>query len=160
MEGLKLRNLKRPASIFLCAGIIFGVAALIVYLLTGVNEFNPELSPAVIGFLIAAMVLGACMLVLRLLGIDQVTYLKPHFNLFGYGAYLLALFAFMYYAASQVNYVVNVIVAIDGTTISAAFVLTMAFLLLTFAAFLVSAIMLGRENLAPKGEIVYENERV
>ena len=136
--------------LLLCVGILIQVVALIIYVLTGVDEFNSTLSTPVLIFSIASMVLGLVLLVLRLFGIDESRFLVGNYDLLVIIAYLLALFAFMFYIISKVNYITNVLVSIDGTKISFVFVLTIVVFLLSFVAFLVSGIMY--KKLAPKVE--------
>ena len=54
--------------------------------------------------------------------------------------YLFALLAFMFYVTTQVNYLANVMVSIDGTTISASFIFTFLFYLIGFVLILISGI--------------------
>ena len=68
-----------------------------------------------------------------------------------YSGYLLALMGFLYYIVSQVNYLANVFVAIDGTTISFPFILTAGSFLLAFVFMLLSGI-LGKKDADKQGE--------
>ena len=110
----------------LCALMLY-VAALIGYLLTGRNEFNTVLSLKVVIPLAAAIALSLAM-VIR--GVKMVKYLL----------YLCGLYAWAEYIVTQVNYIANVFVAIDGTTFSVGFLLTLAAGLLAWIMALSSAI--------------------
>ena len=59
----------------------------------------------------------------------------------------------MFFIVSQVNYLTNVLVSIDGTKISFAFVFTAATMLISSALYLVSAILYKNIN---KAEVVVE----
>ena len=69
-----------------------------------------------------------------------------------------ALFAFMFFVISKVNYITNVIVSIDGTKISFIFVFTVIVFLLSFVLFLVSGIMY--KGLAKKEEKEGESNEI
>ena len=127
--------------LFLGVAILIQVLALIIYNATGVDEFNDTLSQEVIIFSIISIALGAILLLLRLFGFDEAKILLGNFDVFIVLNYILALFAFMFFVISKVNYIINVIVSIDGTKLSFAFVFTIIVFLLSFALFLTSGIM-------------------
>lgn len=141
MKNFSIKRLLNLPMLFLGLGIIIQVIALIVYNATGIDEFNDTLSKEVITFGIIVIALGAILLILRLFGFDEFKYFFGNYDLFIIIAYILGLFAFMFYIISKVNYITNVLVSIDGTKISFIFVFTIILFLLSFVSFLVSGIM-------------------
>lgn len=136
MEKLKrFFAAKGLTTCFLAASVLCTVVALAVYAAAGSNQFVPDLSGGVIACLIVALIVGALSLVLEVKMVKYVVYLL------GFSAWLL-------YLTSQINYITNVFVAIDGTRFSAAFVVITAFGALAWICALVSAI-LQREDLVP-----------
>ena len=136
--------------LFLGIAVLIQVLSLIIYNATGIDEFNDTLSKEVIIFSIISIALGVILLLVRLFGFDEAKILLGNFDVFIVLNYILALFAFMFFVISKVNYITNVIVSIDGTKISFIFVFTVIVFLLSFALFLVSGIMYKR--LAKKEE--------
>ena len=98
------------------------------------------------------------LLLVRLFGFDEAKILLGNFDVFIVLDYILALFAFMFFIISKVNYITNVIVSIDGTKISFIFVFTVIVFLLSFALFLVSGIMY--KGLAKKAEKEGKNNEI
>ena len=141
MKEFSFKRLINLPMLFLGVAILIQVLALIIYNATGVDEFNDTLSQEVIIFSIISIALGAILLLLRLFGFDEARFLLGNFDVFIVLNYILALFAFMFFAISKVNYIINVIVSIDGTKLSFAFVFTIIVFLLSFALFLTSGIM-------------------
>ena len=141
MKKFSFKRLLNLPMLFLGLGLLIQVIALIIYSATGVDEFNDALSKEVIIFGVIVIVLGAILLVLRLFGLDEIKFLFGNFDVFIVINYILALFAFMFYIISKVNYITNVIVSIDGTKISFIFILTVVVYLLSFVSFLISGIM-------------------
>lgn len=158
MKNFSFKRLLNLPMLFLGLGIIIQVIALIVYNATGIDEFNDTLSKEVITFGVIVIVLGAILLVLRLFGFDEAKILLGNFDVFIVLNYILALFAFMFFIISKVNYITNVIVSIDGTKISFIFVFTVIVFLLSFVLFLVSGIMYKR--LAKKAEKEGESNEI
>lgn len=118
---------------FICA-----VVTLILYVTMGKNEFNTELSGKVIAFyciIIAASVFLCVM---------EIRYGK-------FIVYLLGLVAWLEYFVTQINYIANVFTAIDGSTFSVAFIMTVIFGALVWLAALVSAI-LQKKNIIFKAQ--------
>lgn len=141
MKNLSIKRLINLPILFLSAGILIQVAALIVYIATGVDEFNSSLSTPVLIFSIASICLGLVLLVLRLFGLDEAQFFLGNYDLFIVISYLLALFAFMFYIISRVNYITNIFVSIDGTKVSFVFVLTVLVFLVSFVLFLLAGLM-------------------
>ena len=144
--------------LFLGIAILIQVLALIIYNATGVDEFNDTLSKEVIIFSIISIALGVILLLVRLFGFDETKILLGNFDVFIVLDYILALFAFMFFIISKVNYITNVIVSIDGTKISFIFVFTVIVFLLSFALFLVSGIMY--KGLVKKAEKEGKNNEI
>lgn len=114
-------------------------AAALLYQKTGVTEFSPALYPTALYTAWGAASLSVISLALNW---------KP----VKYGAYLLALYSFIQYIASQATYIVNVFVSIDGTTFSSGMIATAAAYLLAIVISLIAAItahwMPGRKERA------------
>ena len=108
--------------------LVLGVLAYVLYAKNGITEFNPALSQKAIIAVFAGAVLCAVSLVYEL---RPVKYL----------AYLVYLYAFMAFLNSQITYIVNVFVSIDGSTFSAGFLLTAVSFLLAAILALVSAVL-------------------
>ena len=85
--------------------IAFCIAALCLYRENGVTSFNPELNTGAIAYVAVCLALCALSLVVDF---------KP----IRYVAYLFCLYAFMWFIYSQVTYIANIFVAIDGYTFS------------------------------------------
>ena len=144
--------------LFLGIAVLIQVLSLIIYNATGIDEFNDTLSKEVIIFSIISISLGVILLLVRLFGFDEAKILLGNFDVFIVLDYILALFAFMFFVISKVNYITNVIVSIDGTKISFIFVFTVIVFLLSFALFLVSGIMY--KGLAKKEEKEDESNEI
>lgn len=95
----------------LLGSLLLTVIALVMYLSKGTNEFTTTLSARVIAGLGAAA------------GLDVLMLLRP-VRMGKYAVYVCGLYAWLAYLSSQVYYIVNVFVAIDGTSFSAAFLVT------------------------------------
>lgn len=108
--------------------ILFCIAAVCPYSRTGVTSFNPELNKNAIAYVVAGLALCAVSLVVDF---------KP----IRYIAYLFCLYAFMWFIFSQVTYIANVFVAIDGYTFTGGFIATAVMYVLSFAFTLFSAIL-------------------
>ena len=119
----------RGAGYFLALpALLLGVLAYVLYAKNGITEFNPTLSQkAIIAVFVGA---GLC-------AVSLVFAYKP----VKYLAYLAYLYAFLAFLNSQITYIVNVFVSIDGSTFSAGFLLTAASFLLAMLLALVSAIL-------------------
>ena len=150
MKKFSFKRLINLPMLFLGIAVLIQVLSLIIYNATGIDEFNDTLSKEVIIFSIISIALGVILLLVRLFGFDEAKILLGNFDVFIVLNYILALFAFMFFVISKVNYITNVIVSIDGTKISFIFVFTVIVFLLSFALFLVSGIMYKR--LAKKEE--------
>ena len=158
MKKFSFKRLINLPMLFLGIAILIQVLALIIYNATGVDEFNDTLSKEVIIFSIISIALGVILLLVRLFGFDEAKILLGNFDVFIVLDYILALFAFMFFIISKVNYITNVIVSIDGTKISFIFVFTVIVFLLSFALFLVSGIMY--KGLAKKAEKEGKNNEI
>ena len=115
------------------AALVLGFVALGLYYNNGINEFTTKLNGSVIAGIWAAAAL--CVVALA---VD----IKP----LRYISYFLYLYAFMGFIYSQVNYIANVFVAIDGNTFTAGFIATAVCLVLAFGIRLAAAIT---TNVAP-----------
>lgn len=88
-----------------------------LYCRHGITQFQPALSQTVIVCCLMAAGLGAVTLVF------DCKYVR-------FVAYLVALYGFIMFIDSQVTYIVNVLVSIDGNSFSGGFISTAATLLL------------------------------
>ena len=121
------------------------VAAICLYAANGVTAFSPKLEARAIVY--AAISLAVCLATL-------VVDFKP----LKYVAYLLGLYAFMWFVYSQVTYIANVFVAIDGYAFSAGFVATLVCYVAAAVVALVSAITDKWQPWAKQVEVVVTNE--
>ena len=112
---------------------ICAAAAALLYQNTGVTEFSPALYPSALYTAWAAAALSLISLALNW---------KP----LKYAAYLLALYSFIQYIASQATYIVNVFVSIDGTTFSSGMIATAAAYVLAIVIGLIAAITAHRKE--------------
>ena len=108
--------------------IAFCIAALCLYRENGVTSFNPELNTGAIAYVAVCLALCALSLVVDF---------KP----IRYVAYLFCLYAFLWFIYSQVTYIANVFVAIDGYTFTAGFIATAVMYVLSFVFTLIAAIL-------------------
>lgn len=107
--------------------LALGFAALALYHENGINEFCTELKSSVmVGLWFAAAV---CVIAFFF---DSKT--------LRYISYLLYLFSFLGFIGSQVNYIANVMVSIDGTSFSSGFVATAVCFVLAIVFMLAAAI--------------------
>ena len=131
----RLKNMMAGKGIgyyLLVPAIACGIAAVLMYRKTGITQFNPELSTAAI--VCGWVAVGLCVFSL-------VLELKP----VKYAAYLLFLFAFLAYVKSQITYIANVFVSIDGNTFTGGFIATVVlFLVATVLALLAGALTTWR----------------
>ena len=158
MVKFDIKRILNPSMLLLAGAILIQIVALIIYTQTGVNEFNETLSNEVLLFSIINLVFGLLILLVRLLSIDDINFLQGSFDVFIALNYIIALFTFMFYIISQVNYLANVFVSIDGTKISPTFVLTALTILLSFVLYLVSS-LLYKKIRNEKPEIVIEGAK-
>lgn len=108
--------------------LIFCIIALSLYTQNGVTSFNPELNASAIAYISVCIALCVISLVVD-------------FRPIKYIAYLLCLYAFMWFIYSQVTYIANVFVAIDGYTFTGGFIATTVFYVLSFVFVLLSAVL-------------------
>lgn len=117
----KLRNYFAGRSVgyyLTLPALIFAVLAACLYSATGVTEFNPELNQTAIICLIVGAVVGAVSMAVDLLPLSwSGDIVKP----LRYVSFLVILYADMQFILSQVTYIANVMVAIDGNTFTPGF---------------------------------------
>lgn len=138
-------RIKDSSVILLLVSMLFQLVSLILYGATGLTEFTAELSSAVLAYGILSLISGAGIVLITVLGICE-KYTKKVLDIGIYVVYLFGLLAWLFYITSQVNYLVNIFVAIDGTKLTAAFILTVLFFLFAWFAALVSAILYRASN--------------
>ena len=132
-EFLKARGIGTYVTLL---AVIFTVAAALSYQENGVTEFSPSLDAAVV---------TACGVAAALFLLSLILNVKP----IRYAGYLAALYAFMKYIATQVTYLANVLVSIDGTTISGGMKKTLFFFAAAILCGLIGAIT---SHVGKKGE--------
>lgn len=128
--------------------LIFCAVALNLYKQNGVSSFSPELNGNAISYIIACLVLCvisfAADTVLGVTGLfsteksDLFARVNACLKPVKYIAYLFCLYSFMWFIYSQVTYIANVFVAIDGYTFTSGFKSTVAFFVLSFVFVLLS----------------------
>ena len=118
-------------------GIVFAVLAWIFYAQNGITEFNVSLESSAISFLIIGIVLSAVSLAADFLPFSWGPAAARPLR---YAAYLTELYAFLMFIYSQVTYIANVLVSIDGNSFSAGFILTAVFYVLAAGVTLAAAI--------------------
>ena len=102
---------KRVSVYLTLAGVICMIAALLLYSKNGITQFSASLSSSALIFTALAAVLGFISIFVN------TKYLR-------FAAYLSAVYAFMMFIRSQITYIANVFVSIDGNSFSAGFVWT------------------------------------
>lgn len=125
---------RRDASSWLAvAALALTVVMLVSYCLTGKSTFTPVLSTKVL------VMMGACILLDALFSLLEVKLGK-------YAMYLLGLWTWLEFLLSQLSYISNVLVGIDGNLFSIGFLLTTGAGLLAWVAALVSAVRQKEES--------------
>lgn len=115
-----------------------GIAALVIYCQTGVTSFSISLSTKCIVFSCIGIALCALGLVFD-------------FRELRYLAFLSYLYAFLWFIDSQVNYIANVFVSIDGYGFTAGFLGAAICFVLALAFALAAGILTGRKLFREKG---------
>lgn len=152
-----LKRITNISIILLAVGVIFELIALLVYYATGINEFNDTLSSECLGFSYATLIFGVVLILIHLIGVDEMKFSKGTYDIFLVCDYLLGLGALMYFITSKVNYLANIFVSIDGTTIDPSFVITITCFLAASVLILVSSFLTNKMNKVDAIE-VFENE--
>lgn len=133
LNYLKNVLIKRGIAVgFALVAFVCSIVTYCMYQKAGVNDFVAELSDSVNALMIWAIVLSAIFTVFEV-------------KLGKYATYIVMLAAWLSFITSQVNYITNILVAIDGTAITSEFVLTVVFGALAWIFMLVSAIIQRRE---------------
>lgn len=125
----------------ICTCILY-LVVFFLYRETGKNEFAPELSAKAQNAWLAAGILSLFLLVIRS---KALTYI----------GYLCGLYAWLEFLVSQINYIVNVFVAIDGSTFSKAFLATAV---LGLAAWIFAVTAAVRQPSVFDGELAEKKE--
>jgi len=127
MKTIKNFFLSKKINFYLLLiSFLLGLSGLIVYLKTGTNSFVLKLDNTVIISCIIGLII--CFLPMFIFKI-RILYFLPWFCFF---------FAFLNFITSQVNYLANVLVNIDGSSLSAGFLATVILILLSSVCSLVS----------------------
>lgn len=132
---MKENNSKTKTSfLFLVASVLFQVISLALYWKTGLTEFTAQHSAVVFYFGIAAGLLGTILIISNFIPVG-----KKLRNIGIFIVYLLGLLAWLFYITSEVNYIVNILVSIDGTKLTATFILTIVCFAISWLAALISS---------------------
>lgn len=107
------------------AALVCQILSIIFYAVFGVSEYNPDL--LVVPFVMSGLVI-----------MIDIASLILGWKLMKQISFLLSLYALIAYFGSQVNYIANVLVSIDGSTFSVSFVFTALFFLLAGVGHFVS----------------------
>ena len=127
MEKVKKFLLNKGVGYYLTLpAIAFCIAAICLYVQNGITSFNPELNASAIAYISVCLALCVISLAVDFKPVKDV-------------AYLLCLYSFMWFIYSQVTYIANVFVAIDGYTLSGGFIATAVMYVLSFVCVLLSA---------------------
>lgn len=130
MEFLKKFFKSKGAGYYLMAGaFVCGTVSLILYCTAGVSEFTPALNPAITAAYAIFIILSLAMCIYEIRAVKAITA-------------AVGLYAFLMYVVFEINYIANLIAAIDGTPVTAGFVLTLIFGLAAWVLSLVSACMM------------------
>jgi len=141
MEIIKKIFIERTKTLsfyLLLGSLALGIAGLILYIATGKTEFTPELSVALISILSVGIALNV-----GLLFVD--------FSLGNFFLYAVLLIAWLQYFNVQINYITNILVGIDNTSLTAAFVFMVIITLLAWIAALIAGILCHNKSVV-KGE--------
>ena len=136
--------------------IVFAILALVFYEQNGVTEFNPELNNSAIICLILGIVLSVLSLAADVIPYKVISALAKPIR---YAAYLVELYAFLMFIYSQVTYIANVFVSIDGNSLTSKFILTTVFFLIAAGLTLVAACLNAlkpwakKETFQPNSEV-------
>ncbi|MCD8295164.1 MAG: hypothetical protein LUE27_07990 [Clostridia bacterium] len=114
--------------------LVCGVAALILYAVTGVTAFTSSLNYGLIAALVVGIVINVASTILGE-------------KLLKYAAYAVYLFALLQYVYVEITYIANVFVSIDGTSFSASFIMTFI-LCIAAAALMFASAVLAKDYLA------------
>lgn len=109
------------------------IVSLCLYIRYGLTEFNPNYSVWTITAWSVGIGLGALSLAVT---VRPVVFVQ----------FLLYLYAMIQFIGSQANYLANIIYNVDGSTLSASFILTVLFSLLTFAAAAVAFALMKKRD--------------
>ncbi len=140
MDGTVLQDRQRrdASSHLAVTALVLTVVMLVSYCLTGRSTFTPVLSAKVL------VMLGGCILLDAVFSLLEVKLGK-------FAMYLLGLWTWLEFLLSQLSYISNVLVGIDGNQLSIGFLLTTISGLLAWIAALLSAVRQKSEYRA-KGE--------
>ncbi len=128
---------------------VFSLAALILYAVNGVTNFDPHHSVQVIAGLIISLVLGVAVMAI-----------PPRFPIrfLVFAQYVLSVFALFSYIFSNMNLLGSMLYSaggqqnIDGTTVPAPFVLLIIFMAIALVASLVAGITMRPAKIAEEGK--------
>lgn len=119
---------KKPFGFYIALlTLIIGIVELVVYLLYGRTQFDPDYSTRMIGGVIVGLVLGLLCLI------------KTNRELL-FLLYLAFFFAFINYITSNLNLLANIMYNVDGSTIPMTFVALVAMGIASFIFPLIASI--------------------
>ncbi len=128
---------KGAAYYLMAAAFVCSIVAVILYCTAGVTEFTPVLDGGITAAFIIFIILSAGMLVYE---IRIVKFLTA----------AVGLYAFLMYIVFEVNYITNLLVSIDPTPVTGAFVCTIIFSLAAWICALVAGCLTDSGFKKPK----------
>ena len=144
MDRVKTFLRERSLGFYLAIpAMIIAFITIFLYKKIGITVFSPTLNKETILFLILGIIFTVISLGMTFV---PFRYVNMFSKLVRFIAYLFYLFAFLMFIYSQVNFIANVFVAIDGNTFSGTFILTMVFYIL---ACLLTGLSAGLDNCIP-----------
>ncbi|HBN12350.1 MAG TPA: hypothetical protein DD415_01900 [Clostridiales bacterium] len=122
--------------------LLFAATALmlvefILYMAASRTSFDPNYSAGAIAGMVIALGLGIAAIILPL---------RP----LAFGQYLFALFALIHYIASQANLLANILYGVDGSTLPAAFFITIICAVATVGLSLAAGILMSAKRRAAR----------
>ena len=127
---------------------IFAIVSIILYVNSGVNEFSTSLNSLSLAFTILGIISFVPLLFIKKV---KIIYYLP---------YLFLLFGFLEYLVSQARYIANILVSIDGTTFSSAFITTVVMYLISIVLSLVAALLTKEEKKKEKDVVEIKEQNV
>lgn len=144
MDRVKIFLRERSLGFYLAfPAMIIALITIFLYKKIGINTFSPTLNKQAILFLILGISFTLISLVISLI---PLKYVNQFGKIIRFGAYLMILYAFIMFIYSQVNFIANVFVGIDGNSFSSTFILTIIFYLLSC---ILTAVSAGLDNFIP-----------
>lgn len=132
---------------WICLGAaVCALLELIIYLTTGTNSFNSDYSvPCIVGVIIGFVFAVASLVMDNRIG--------------AFAAYVILLYGFIGYVASQINLISNILYGVDGTLFPASLLVGLIFAALAFVLALVAGILLKPKAKESACKVIMEGEK-